>query len=85
VTMDPSATSSSYSAYLFVRDNSASVGPVQQVQLAGTSNANGPAPALTITPASLDFTGTPVGATVTKSVTLSNIGAADAGAVSAAL
>jgi hypothetical protein len=75
VTMQPTAANTSYSAALTVIGNAgSSTGITQSVALTGTSGASAPAPQIAISPASLDFTGTLVGASVMKSITLTNHG-----------
>jgi hypothetical protein len=75
VTMEPTASNTSYSAALVITDNAGNVtGTTQSATLTGVSGASGPVPQLVISPSSLAFTGTPVGGSVVKSVKLTNQG-----------
>jgi hypothetical protein len=75
ITLQPATASASFSGSLVVTDNAGGVaGSMQSVALSGNSTAAGAASQLVISPASLDFTGTPVGTAPTKTVTLTNHG-----------
>lgn len=75
VTMQPTAANANYSAFLTVTDNAGNVsGSTQSVALTGNSGASSPTPQLAISPSPLDFTGTTVGSSSLKSITLTNQG-----------